>query len=70
MVAGWEESRSLKNAPNGYVYRMSQDMLGLYIGLHSHLITVGRDNFGLAQAEIDHHVEKLQDGRALNSSRL
>jgi hypothetical protein len=33
-------------------------------------MTVGRDNFGLAQADIDHHVETLQHVRALYSLRL
>jgi hypothetical protein len=44
MVVGWEENTALTEARNGYIlYRISQDMLDSYIGLHSHLMTVGGD---------------------------
>jgi hypothetical protein len=45
VVAGWKEHTTLLEARNGYILRISQDMSYAYIGMHSHLVMVGRDKF-------------------------
>jgi hypothetical protein len=70
MMAGWDEGTALEDARNGLIFRIAQETLDYYVSLRGHLVQIGMVNFDMAKSELDHHIEKMQQIRALDGSRL
>jgi hypothetical protein len=70
MMAGWDEGTTLDDARNGLIFRIAQDTLDYYVSLHGHLMQIYMVKFDMAESELDHHIEKVHQLRALNGFRL
>jgi hypothetical protein len=68
---GWTEAAALDWATSSLIFRISNDSIRNYIGLHQRLYSVGlSEGWAMAKAELDHHASKLATRRQTAPSRL